>query len=248
MITIKLLLIIFKLVNSRATMWQVVKHFGMSGVGILGMIADSTVLGGTLSVKPLIHRLSTAPVPWDNTAVDRSAITDFLGRRLRKRSVFVKKLMESCGLEDGVFGKLYRGRWTPDLPTLEQGRAFRLLCTLIEDGAKLKGVGNAISLSTGKPDVGYATIELDGIEVALIPSLYAKLVAYSCFRDRTPEHLQVLRQKCLEWQKVADLDKMEFAALMPGTLALAMAPTSAERLGNRLLSRITKGVSTFSRF
>lgn len=125
--------------------------------------------------------------------------------RLRPRARFVRLLEMLLGEAPVTVGQLWRGRWTPDLPSSSLSHGANLILSLREEGVRILGGG---SVQTDKPKDGvYVVCELaDGSVEVLFPELVGRLAAYAIFRDRDATLLSALRLRALELCKKADLD------------------------------------------
>jgi len=147
--------------------------------------------------------------------------------RLRKRSRFVRALECLLGEAPGTVGKLWRGRWTPDLPSSALSHGANFVLALRSEGVRILGGG---SVQTDKPIDGvYIVTELaDGSVEVLFPEIVGRLAAYAIFRDRDATLLSALRLRALELCKKAGLHGPQTHAAVLAALRFVWRPSPQE--------------------
>lgn len=123
--------------------------------------------------------------------------------RLRRRARWVRAAEELLGGKRGVVGRMFKGRWLPDLPSDRNVGAHNYLLATIQGGAKVLGGGLVKNEGTSDPGCGlYFVVELeDGSTETLFPSLLGHLRQYALFRERTLDLALGLRSRGTEWCK-----------------------------------------------
>jgi len=119
------------------------------------------------------------------------------------------------------------------------------MADLLKDGCKIRGHGWAELREpldrdgNPRPERGqlYLTVDCYGVDVTVFPECLGKLAAYSAFRKRDGTLLAALRSKTIEWGKLNNVAHTAMAAVLPGTVALAMLETLPELEAERLLTR-----------
>lgn len=165
--------------------------------------------------------------------------------RLRKRSRWVCCLQRALHGERGAVGALFRGRWVPDLPSVEGSRLSNFLAALTSDGVRFRGGGICHGKQSGdEPStVCYLFCELsDGSVKTIFPDLVAKLTNHAVFRTRNAALLALLRLRALEWRRDVGLDHCDLAWGLADSVSLASAVTSWEASATQWLAE--RGMST----
>lgn len=147
--------------------------------------------------------------------------------RLRRRSRFVRAVEALLGEAPVTVGQLWRGRWTPDLPSSSLSHGANLILGLRAEGVRILGGG---SVHTDNPKDGvYIVCELaDGSVEVLFPELVGRLAAYAIFRDRNATLLSALRLRALELAKKAGLDGPETYSMVLSSLRFVWRPGPQE--------------------
>jgi len=127
--------------------------------------------------------------------------------RLRRRTVWVRRLECVLGGATGVVGAFVKGRWVPDLPRSDRTNFANLVLTHTRGGAKILGGG---SVQTGEGDTHreetYLVVELpDGSRETIFPELLSRLSSYALLRKRDADLVSAMRLRALEWCKGAKL-------------------------------------------
>jgi hypothetical protein len=159
--------------------------------------------------------------------------------RLRRRSRWVCSLQQALNGEVGAVAALFRGRWVPDLPSLQRGRSVNFLAALTSDGVQFLGGG----LCYGKGEDGSSTPVAyvsgqtrDGWEFQVFPSLVAKLSNHALFRTRNAALLALLRLRALEWRREQGLDHYDLAFGLADSVCLASLETAWEVSASQCLA------------
>lgn len=168
--------------------------------------------------------------------------------RLRRRARWVRALEASLGGRRGVVASLFRGRWTPDLPSKADSLDVSYLLESIENGAKLLGGGVIRAVSHTAPGSGasppsetrhvYLTLDVGGECLVVLPALLAKLRLYSLYRKRDAQLLGTLRSRAVEWCKRESLPALEADIVVAGTTALAFVASTHERAAASCVERV----------
>jgi len=133
--------------------------------------------------------------------------------------------------EVGAVSALFRGRWVPDLPSVQRGRLPNFLAALTEDGVKFTGGGLCYGKSEGGSPASVAYVSgltSDGREFQVFPSLVAKLSNHAVFRTRNAALLALLRLRALEWRRDQGLDHFDLAFGLADSVSLASVVSSWE--------------------
>jgi hypothetical protein len=159
--------------------------------------------------------------------------------RLRRRSRWVCCLQRALDGEVGAVAALFRGRWVPDLPSVQCGRSVNFLAALTEDGVKFTGGGLCHGKSEDGAPVPVAYVSgctSDGRAFQVFPSLVAKLSNHALFRTRNAALLALLRLRALEWRRDLGLDHFDLAFGLADSVCLASSLTSWEVSASRDLA------------
>jgi hypothetical protein len=119
------------------------------------------------------------------------------------------------------------------------------MADLLKAGCKIRGHGWAGLREPldrdGNPRLErgqlFLTVDCYGVDVTVFPECLGKLCAYSAFRPRDGTLLAALRSKTIEWSKLNNVAHIDVAAVLPGTVALAMLETTFECQAETVLKR-----------
>nr|QLL27758.1 hypothetical protein [Erysiphales associated ambiguivirus 1] len=159
--------------------------------------------------------------------------------RLRARARWVCALRAGLGLENGTIGQLLAGRWTPDLPD-HGAKNGRLWAASLVSGARVLGTGtfrNSCKVRDDDVDVStWVALGLGTHDIVVVPELLAKLSWYAWGRPRAEPLFTALKMRAAEWAKSAGLHPVDAALVLPGTVALAVCKTHAQKEAEAVMS------------
>lgn len=168
--------------------------------------------------------------------IEGSGLHSPVRARLRRRSRWVRALQQVLGGDFGAVSRLFRRRWTPDLPSDSCGSVVNFMAAFSEDGVEFLGGGTL--QGQGGNVVVYVHVRLeDGSVLTVFPELLASLSNRALFRGRGSALLALLRLKALEWRKEQGLPHHRFSFGLADTLSLAMRSSSWE---SRSLERVAE--------
>ncbi|AZT88671.1 hypothetical protein VlAV1_gp1 [Verticillium longisporum ambiguivirus 1] len=139
-------------------------------------------------------------------------MTAHLCARPRRRARWVRALESTLGVvPSGTVGRLVRGRWTPDLPSVNYPPGVNLVLDRVPDGARILGGGSVAGRRKDEDvTVPYILLELsDGSVETLFPELVSVLSSYAFLRKREATLVLALRSRALDWCKSTGLSGPE---------------------------------------
>jgi hypothetical protein len=152
-------------------------------------------------------------------------------------------MVEALAIKEGMLGAFLSGRWTPDLPSGGAPSLSDWLASVIDVGAKVVGGGLCGVGDPKHKQQPFVRLCLGNTVVNVLPGLLARLVNYSCFRQRGPSLLAALRTRAVEWCKENHVLDVDSALCMPGTVALAYCKSGPEVAAEGLLRSVAAGVA-----
>lgn len=145
--------------------------------------------------------------------------------RLRRRTVWVRRLESVLGVAPGVVGAFVRGRWVPDLPSNDFSLDANHVLAHLGSGVKILGGGSVLGAKRGdnEPErLAYFVVELsDGSREVVFPELLSHLSSYAFLRERNAVLVGSLRVRALEWCKSAGLSKSVTWMAVPSAFRFA---------------------------
>lgn len=105
--------------------------------------------------------------------------------RLRRRSKWVCRTVDALGIQEGTLGKLFAGRWIPDLTGEGDFDVADWLSALVDGGAKVIGGGFCKQSDPEKVQQPFVKLLLGRDVVCILPGLVARLALYSVYRKRS---------------------------------------------------------------
>jgi hypothetical protein len=147
--------------------------------------------------------------------------------RLRRRARWVRRLEELMRARPGLVGELFRGRWTPDLPSAQRTFRANMVLSAFPRGAKLLG-GGAAQAKTPSDGIFFVVEDERGVVHVVYPTLLSKLSRYSVFRPRDAWLLDALRSRALDWVKEVNLEPEAAPGAVASAIWLASLETPSE--------------------
>ncbi|AJA41111.1 hypothetical protein [Magnaporthe oryzae RNA virus] len=151
--------------------------------------------------------------------------------RRRRRARWVRALQDMLGGPDGCVGRLFRGRWTPDLPSSKRTDVQNYLLASIENGVKILG-GGSEKVAPDRPSLDglYFVVETSERSVELVfPALLGRLRQYALWRERDDTLLGALRTRAVDWCRAVALRPHVADLAVASCVSIAFEPSLHER-------------------
>nr|UUW21108.1 MAG: hypothetical protein [Guiyang tombus-like virus 3] len=149
--------------------------------------------------------------------------------RLRPRGKLTKCLESLARLSRT--DKLFRRRWTPDLPEDHTNPAAAFMAACHKGGVRILAIGS-IPTDTdeeGPGELTYLKLMIEDGSVQLVfPDLVSYLVVYGSFRPRNSATLLSLKFRALEWIKKRSLNTLDIASGFASSVAFGFACSTFE--------------------
>jgi len=184
----------------------------------------------------LMSRQFTLPrlgQPREVAGVAPRGVTGATASRLRPRSRWVAALQQRFGGRRGIVAEVFRGRWTPDLPSTMDATAVSAMKTLVADGARVLGGGTCPRGGEEGGEEVFLHLELqDGSWLTIFPSLVAELCCFAGFRPRDPVLLMSLRFRALQWVNKVQMRWLDASLGIHGSLVLGAMVSGPEKMAS----------------
>jgi hypothetical protein len=218
--------------------WLIVAFLCFSHDRLWVLLAWPFALGAPVPMVPDWVRTDGSRQPLGESAgvaeTRRVPVTAHLCARPRRRAIWVRKMEAVLGPVPVTVGEVVRGRWLPDLPSVEFSAGLNLVLSQMDDGVRIRGGGSV----QGKPKEGdlggfekvpYFVCELrDGSLETVFPDLLAALSSYAFLRKRDATLLLALRSRAVEWCKRSGLDQPSGLVAVSFTTRWAWSISAAE--------------------
>lgn len=148
--------------------------------------------------------------------------------RPRRRARWVRALQDELGGKFGVVGRLMRGRWVPDLPSVDRSDVQNYLLSSVENGARILGGGfEEVAEGDGRDGV-YFVVETSESRELVFPALLGSLRQYALFRKRDSSLLLGLRSRASEWCKARGFRPWVVDMAVCSAVTMSMSPSAQE--------------------
>jgi hypothetical protein len=159
--------------------------------------------------------------------------------RPRRRAVWVRRLASVLGtVPGGTVGAFVRGRWTPDLPSVNNSAGLNRVLSDRPGGVRILGGGSVLGKRESSDiRVAYFVVEDEfGTVSTVFPELLSSLRSYAWLRARESTLVLALRSRALEWCKKQGLPDTATSVAVEAAVGWAWQLSDREREAREQLS------------